>query len=262
MRLPRVPEATKSPAALPSRSAASASSRLTVGSSSQTSSPTSARAMASRISGVGSVSVSERRSTMSCTGLSLGSGEPGVVESLLAAPAPLGEVVVDRQPPEQLDRLRVLALVEVHFGQQEQGLGDHGGPRVVLQHQLEPLPRGARVALGEVVVRDPHFLLGDPLAALVDLREAVGRVSALRVVLHELLELVERLLRQRLVLLHGLHLVVVAHRQPVLHEVRDLVAGKKSQGGLQLFYRPFGLSLAVVKLAALEKALWGRRRVR
>src|SRR5437879_4777418 len=155
IRLPMVPEVTKSPAAFPSRSAASASSRLTVGTSSQTSSPTSARAMASRISGVGSVSVSERRSTMSCTGLSLGSGEPGVVESLLAAPAPLGEVVVDRQPPEQLDRLRVLALVEVHFGQQEQGLGDHGGPRVVLQHQLEPLPRGARVALGEVVVRDP-----------------------------------------------------------------------------------------------------------
>ena len=66
IRLPWVPDVTNSPECLPTRSAASASSRLTVGSSSHTSSPTSALAMASRISGVGSVRVSERRSTMSC----------------------------------------------------------------------------------------------------------------------------------------------------------------------------------------------------
>ena len=78
-----VPDVTKSPAAFPSRSAASASSRLTVGSSSQTSSPTGARAMASRISGVGSVSVSERRSTMSCTGYLLVPARPELLSRCL-----------------------------------------------------------------------------------------------------------------------------------------------------------------------------------
>ena len=65
-RLPWVPEDTKSAASLPTRRAAISSSRRTVGSSSHTSSPTSARAIASRMAWVGSVSVSERRSTTSC----------------------------------------------------------------------------------------------------------------------------------------------------------------------------------------------------
>ena len=120
---------------------------------------------------------------------------------------------------------------------------------------LEPLPRRARIALGEVVVRDPHFLLGDPLATLVDLREAVGRVAALRVFLHELLELVERLLRQRLVLLDGLHLVVVAHREAVLDEVCDLVPGKERQEAFELLYRFVELGLAIVRLADVEPRL-------
>src|SRR5437879_5717135 len=143
MRLPMVPDVTKSPAAFPSRSAASASSRLTVGSSSQTSSPTGARPMASRISGVGSVSVSERRSTMSCMKLSRGAGELGAIEPLAAATPPFGEVVVRRQPAQQGDRLGVLPLVKVHLGEQEQRLRDHEGPRIVLEDQLEPLARRA-----------------------------------------------------------------------------------------------------------------------
>ena len=61
--LPIVPEVTKRPASFPNRSAATASRRLTVGSSPKTSSPTSASAMARRISGVGLVTVSLRRST-------------------------------------------------------------------------------------------------------------------------------------------------------------------------------------------------------
>jgi hypothetical protein len=65
VRLPIVPLATNSAASLPSRSAASASSALTVGSSPYTSSPTSARAIASRISGVGQLTVSLRRSMQS-----------------------------------------------------------------------------------------------------------------------------------------------------------------------------------------------------
>ena len=61
-RLPIVPLDTNSPASLPSSSAARASSALTVGSSPNTSSPTSAEAIARRISSVGWVTVSERRS--------------------------------------------------------------------------------------------------------------------------------------------------------------------------------------------------------
>src|SRR5207237_6516414 len=93
--------------------AASASSRCTVGSSPQTSSPTSARAMASRISGVGSVSVSERRSTMSCTMLSL-----AALAKLLDGPlAPLGEPVVRGQLPQQVLRLALLAFGDVAIAQ-------------------------------------------------------------------------------------------------------------------------------------------------
>src|SRR2546425_1408379 len=138
-RLPIVPDATKRPAALPSRSAAIASRRLTVGSSSQTSSPTSARAIASRISGVGRVRVSERRSTMSCTGCRLVS--PLGPEPLDGAPAPLGVAVLAREPAEEVGGLGVLALVEVHFGEQVEGLGDHERARIALEHELEPLAR-------------------------------------------------------------------------------------------------------------------------
>ena len=61
--LAMVPEGTNSPAALPTRSAKVSSSRRTVGSSPQPSSPTSAAAMAARMASVGRVIVSERRST-------------------------------------------------------------------------------------------------------------------------------------------------------------------------------------------------------
>src|SRR5438034_5726903 len=155
--MPIVPDATKRPAALPSRSAAIASRRLTVGSSSQTSSPTSARAIASRISGVGRVRVSERRSTMSCTGFRLVS--PLGPKPLDGAPAPLGVAVLAREPAEEVGGLGVLALVEVHFGEQVEGLGDHERARIALEHELEPLARRARIALREVVIGDPHFLL-------------------------------------------------------------------------------------------------------
>src|SRR3989440_11739505 len=101
-----VPEATKTAASLPSRAAAIASRRWTVGSSPQTSSPTSARAMASRISGVGSVSVSERRSTMSCTMSLL----PLPVQALDRALAPLGEPVVGGQLAQEVGGLAFLAL--------------------------------------------------------------------------------------------------------------------------------------------------------
>jgi len=59
-----VPLLTNSAASLPSRSAATSWSRLMVGSSPQTSSPSLASYIAFRISGLGIVKVSERRSTM------------------------------------------------------------------------------------------------------------------------------------------------------------------------------------------------------
>src|SRR5213082_2800527 len=119
-RLPMVPEATKTAPSLPRREAAIASSRWTVGSSPHTSSPTSARAIASRIAGVGRVSVSERRSTTSC-----GTGSPGDRQALGGAPSPLGVGVLGGQPAEQRHRLGGPRLPEVHLGEEEERLRDH-----------------------------------------------------------------------------------------------------------------------------------------
>jgi hypothetical protein len=64
---PIVPEDTKSAASFPVISATAASSRRTLGSSPNTSSPTSASAIARRIACVGRVTVSLRRS-IGCAG--------------------------------------------------------------------------------------------------------------------------------------------------------------------------------------------------
>ncbi len=58
-----VPEGKNRPASLPARSAATACSRFTVGSSPHTSSPTGAAAIAASMAGLGRVTVSLRRST-------------------------------------------------------------------------------------------------------------------------------------------------------------------------------------------------------
>ena len=57
-----VPDGTKTAASLPKSWATRSSSRLTVGSSPYTSSPTGAASMAASIAGVGFVTVSDRRS--------------------------------------------------------------------------------------------------------------------------------------------------------------------------------------------------------
>src|SRR5687768_15771380 len=62
---PMDPVGTNSPASFPRRSAAYSCNEFTVGSSPNTSSPTGASAIALRISGVGRVTVSERRSMRS-----------------------------------------------------------------------------------------------------------------------------------------------------------------------------------------------------
>src|SRR2546425_8615328 len=62
-----VPDGKKSAPSKPKTSAARACSRFTVGSSPKTSSPSSASSIVRRMAGVGRVTVSERRSTMSAT---------------------------------------------------------------------------------------------------------------------------------------------------------------------------------------------------
>src|SRR2546425_4982258 len=62
-----VPDGKKSASSKPKISAARACSRFTVGSSPKTSSPSSASSIVRRMAGVGRVTVSERRSTMSLT---------------------------------------------------------------------------------------------------------------------------------------------------------------------------------------------------
>src|SRR5579884_4315679 len=100
-RLPMVPLGTNSAASFPISAAARSWSRFTVGSSPKTSSPSSASAMARRISGVGMVTVSERRSMVTTGPLCSSPGptiapassppparEPGPRGADAAAPAP------------------------------------------------------------------------------------------------------------------------------------------------------------------------------
>src|SRR5262245_38819663 len=254
-RLPIVPELTNSALSVPTRAAAIASRRLTVGSSSHTSSPTSARAMASRISGVGWVMVSERRSTKSCTGLTSSGG----AKTRGGPASPLGVRVIGGKLAEQIVAFLGLALGEVDVGQRVERLGNHQRARILLQHELQPLTGRARVALVEVVGGDPHFLLGQLAAADVDLGERVGGVAALGIFLDELLELFERLGGESLVLLDRLELIVVAHGQAVLHEVGDLMAGVEGEEDFELLDRLVELRFSIERLADQEAR---ERRVR
>src|SRR5262249_8915385 len=156
--------------------------RRTVGSSSQTSSPTSACAIASRMAGVGSVSVSERKSTISCIerlpGRS-GHGGAGCGQCLEppdrpAAPFRIG--VFRRHPTIGLLGILRSAFPCVDFAESVQRFGYHQGSRVVLDDVLESGARGGSISLGDVVARDPEFLLCDPSPAYIDLGERIGRV--------------------------------------------------------------------------------------
>src|SRR2546426_503293 len=199
--LPMVPEATKRPASFPSRSAAMDSSRLAVGSSSRPSAPTSARAMASRISGVGRVRVSERRSAMSCTGVS--SPQRCGLQALGGTPAPFRMGELTGKPSQEFRGFGVLPLPDVDLGEEEERLGDDEGVRMVAQHRFQARSRRGRVAVGEVIRGDPDLLLREPATTDVDLGQAVGGVAAVRIVLHELLELLEGFLSETLILLDG-----------------------------------------------------------
>src|SRR5581483_8408972 len=204
--LPMVPEATKSAASLPNRSAARASRRFTVGSSSKTSSPTSAAAIAARMAGVGVVTVSERRSTMSCMTLPGLGGQAGR-RALAGPPRPLAGGVLLPQPLERLIGLVGALQPAEGVGLEEEGLGGGGGAGVVLEDHLVPLERRLPVLAPDVVVGDPQLLLGQPEPARLDLHDRVRRVAALRVLLDELLELGHRLAGHRLVPLDRGHVV-------------------------------------------------------
>src|SRR5262245_11094625 len=251
-RLPCVPDATKSPASLPTRSAARASRRLTVGSSSHTSSPTSARAMASRISGVGSVSVSERRSTMSCMTISGPSALPLSREPLGGAPTEIGVGELDGKTVQQLLGRVGFALGIVHLGQQPERLGIDERAHIVLEDQLETLAGPARIALVDVVGGHPHLFLCEAPAADVDLGQAVGGVATLWILLHHCLERLQRLLGQRMILFDRLDLVVVAHGQPILHQIGDLMARVEGQERLEFLDGLVELGIAVEGFAEQE----------
>src|SRR6266540_5292511 len=256
-RLPWVPEETKSAASLPERRAASSSRLRTVGSSCQTSSPTSARAIASLMAGVGRVRVSERRSTMSCMGLPRSRG----LEPLGRAAAPFGIGVFGSHPPEGLLGLLGAAVARVHLTETVERLRDHEGARIVLDHVLQPLAGGCRVALVDVIAGHPQLLLGHPPPADVDLGQSVGGVAALRVLPDQTLEGFHRLLRDALVLLHGLHLVVVAHGQPELHEVGDLMAWIEREEGLELLDGLVPFALPIIGFPAEETGARSVRRL-
>src|SRR5262245_45334490 len=142
VRLPCVPEDTNSAASLPVRRAAWSSSRRTVGSSSHTSSPTSAWAMASRMADVGSVRVSDRKSTTSCMELSRRGSD-----ALGGAAAPFRVAVVIGQPPERLLGLCGPPVGRIDLGEAVHRLRDDQGAGIVLDDALEPLARRNRVAL-------------------------------------------------------------------------------------------------------------------
>src|ERR1051325_7081695 len=142
-RLPWVPDVTKTAASLAMRSAAIASRRLTVGSSSQTSSPTSARAIASRIAGVGRVIVSERKSMMGCIGV-LPLGAP---EARRRATAELRVAVFGLEAAKERHRFFRPAFFEVHLGEQDHRFGHDERAAVLLQDLLEALAGRDGVAL-------------------------------------------------------------------------------------------------------------------
>src|SRR5512134_66949 len=95
-RFPMVPEGTNMPPSLPKSAAEYSSSARTEGSSPRRESPTFARDMACRIPGVGSVTVSERRSIVPVTGGSHGGGEVGGARRLRAQ---LDQFPVVQEPP-------------------------------------------------------------------------------------------------------------------------------------------------------------------
>src|SRR5262249_49127213 len=159
------------------------SRRRTVGSSSQTSSPTSARAIASRMAWVGRVSVSERRSTTSCMGLPRGG-----LEALGRALAPIRVRVFLGHLAEHATRILGAAVTPVDLAEAVDGVGNYERTRVFLDDLLEARAGGARVALIDVVRGDPQLLLGQTAAANVDLGQRVGRVAALWILPHQHLE--------------------------------------------------------------------------
>src|SRR5207248_5802190 len=134
--------------------------------------------------------------------------------------------------------------------------------RIVLDDLLQPLPRSTPVALVHVIRGDPHLFLREATAADLELRERVGGVARLRILLHELLELLHRLLRERLLLLDGFDLIVVRHREAELHEVRDLVPRIEGEERLELLRGLVEVGLAIVRLADQEARAWRVGRVR
>src|SRR5215203_1465157 len=138
-RLPIAPEETKSPPSLPSSSATRSSSARTVGSSPKTSSPTSACAIASRIAGVGRVTVSDRRSACTASVLVEHLGdEERQLEALLVVEPGVADRLVAQVEVGVEDLLRPAdALGDVVARELDVDAAGHGAERAV--HLEEPL---------------------------------------------------------------------------------------------------------------------------
>ena len=195
------------------------------------------------------MSVSERRSTTSCMSV-LTSWRSG-------AAGPRGGPIRCRSTPSATRRniscaswVRPSAAYTSPRRNSASGMMRVRG--IFLDDALEALARRDRIALVQVVARDPELLLGDAAAADLDLRERVAGVAAIGIVPDEHLECGHGLLGDRLILLDGLHLVVVAHGEAVLHEVGDLMARVERQERLELLDGLLPLALAVVRLADEE----------
>src|SRR3972149_1856840 len=116
VRLLCCPLVVRGAASFPMTAAASASRRLTVGSSRKTSSPSSASAIALRISGGGSVTVSLRRSAVFIAsakeGPPAGAGGPGLTGVLrLTGAFPQG--LVRLSAPDRGHHFRLLLLLDL-----------------------------------------------------------------------------------------------------------------------------------------------------
>src|SRR5678815_5725207 len=134
----------------------------------------------------------------------------GRPEPLGRTAAPFGVGVLVREAAEHLLRVLRAPVGRVHFAQAKQRLRDDEGAREFLDDALEALTRGDRIALVQVVARDPELLLGNPATADFDLREPVAGVAAIGIVPDQDLEGGHGFLGNRLILLDGLQLVVVA----------------------------------------------------
>src|SRR5580658_7249014 len=177
MVLPIVPVGTNSAASLPAISAARASSRFTVGSSPYPSSPTSASAMARRISGVGRVTVSLRRSTNPDPPVGAVAGAMTSMLATTACGSPSLAAPGGAQGEEPFGDVGELGVHCRHPGEQLARQGDVPGPLVQIGQDV-PLPEVTVTGIAEVAGRPRRGEHENGLVELPDLGQVFGQHQA------------------------------------------------------------------------------------